>query len=117
MSISQRKVLSIWENSLHRDGIHYAMDIPFKERPPRLPDDRLMAEHRLKLLGKHLSKDSSLKEKYTSGIHDLLEKGYAEPVPAKDIDRRDGCVWYLPHNPVINPHKPGKVCIVFDCAA
>ena len=83
------------------------MDIPFKERPPRLPDDRLMAEHRLKLLGKRLSKDSSLKEKYTSGIHDLLEKGYAEPVPAKDIDRRDGCVWYLPHHPVINPRKPG----------
>ena len=117
MSISQRKVLSIWENSLHRDGIHYTMDIPFKERPPRLPDDKLMAEHRLKLLGKRLSKDSSLKEKYTSGIHDLLEKGYAEPVPPKDIDRRDGCVWYLPHHPVINPRKPGKVRIVFDCAA
>ncbi|XP_038061252.1 uncharacterized protein LOC119731982 [Patiria miniata] len=117
MSVSQTKVLSIWENSLHRDGVNYTMDIPFKERPPHLPNDRLMAEHRLKLLGKRLSKDPSLKEKYTSGIHDLLQKGYAEPVPAEDIDRRDGCVWYLPHHPVINPPKPDKVRIVYDCAA
>jgi len=25
--------------------------------------------------------------------------------------------WYLPHHPVLNPTKPGKVRIVFDCAA
>lgn len=26
-------------------------------------------------------------------------------------------MWYLPHNPVINPLKPQKVRIVVDCAA
>ena len=26
-------------------------------------------------------------------------------------------VWYLPHHPVTNPNKPGKVRVVFDCAA
>jgi len=26
-------------------------------------------------------------------------------------------VWYLPHHPVLNPKKPEKCRIVFDCAA
>jgi len=26
-------------------------------------------------------------------------------------------VWYLPHHAVINPKKPDKVRVVFDCAA
>ena len=25
--------------------------------------------------------------------------------------------WYLPHHPVINAEKPGKLRVVFDCAA
>ena len=25
-------------------------------------------------------------------------------------------MWYLPHHPVLNPHKPDKVHTVFDCA-
>ena len=25
--------------------------------------------------------------------------------------------WYIPHHPVLNPKKPGKVRVVFDCAA
>ena len=44
-----------------------------------------------------------------------LEKGYAEEIPANQLDRANR-VWYLPHHPVLNPHKPGKVKIVFDCA-
>ena len=48
MSVSHNKVLSIWENLLHRDGVNYTMDIPFKDRPPHLLDDRSMAEHRLR---------------------------------------------------------------------
>ena len=25
--------------------------------------------------------------------------------------------WYLPHHTVLNPNKPGKVCLVFDAAS
>ena len=76
-----------------------------------------MAEHRLNLLGKRLSKDEDLKTKYVKGIRDALDKGYAEIVPPSQLDRNDGYVWYLPHHPVIHPCKPGKVRPVFDCAA
>nr|XP_027231842.1 uncharacterized protein LOC113823416 [Penaeus vannamei] len=35
----------------------------------------------------------------------------------KKTCRHDGKVWYLPHHPVLNPKKPEKCRIVFDCAA
>ncbi|TNN04864.1 Gag-Pol polyprotein, partial [Schistosoma japonicum] len=31
--------------------------------------------------------------------------------------KSEGVCWYIPHHPVINPKKPEKLRIVFDCAA
>ncbi|XP_076069969.1 uncharacterized protein LOC143041796 [Oratosquilla oratoria] len=45
------------------------------------------------------------------------EEGYAEYVPETDLKRDDGKVWYLPHHSVTSEAKPGKVRVVFDCAA
>ena len=117
MSISDHKALEIWDNSkLVVDG-HYTMDIPFKAMEPNLADNYVMAERRLHLLGKRLERDKVLKPKYVSELNQLLNKGYAEPVPQDDLHRADGKVWYLPHHPVLNPKKPEKCRIVFDCAA
>lgn len=46
-----------------------------------------------------------------------MEKGYAERVPEESNTREDGLVWYLPHHAVINPKKPDKTRVVFDCSA
>ena len=50
-------------------------------------------------------------------IDHLLKNGHTRIVHG---DRRDcsvGAIWYLPHHPVLNTNKPGKVHVVFDCAA
>ena len=117
LSITDRKVLDVWNQSVQLKNGHYALDIPFKTRPPGLPNNISMAQRRLQLLGKKLSKDKSLRQRYTAEIHKLLKQGYAEPVPKDDIDRTDGFLWYLPHHAVLNPKKPDKCRIVFDCAA
>ena len=117
LSISDKKVIALWESSIKRDGSHYSLGLPFKHRPPCLPDNYHMAKQRLNLLGKRLLKDSELKEKYTQSIQDSLAKGYAEEVSQEDLHRNDGYVWYLPHHPVVHPRKPGKVRLVYDCAA
>ena len=46
----------------------------------------------------------------------VLHKGYAEVVPEEKRDSSNR-VWYIPHHPVLNPNKPDKVRIVYDCAA
>ncbi|XP_014676487.1 PREDICTED: uncharacterized protein LOC106816401 [Priapulus caudatus] len=119
LSVSDSKVISQWESSIRREGPHYSLWIPFKQRPPQMLNNYSMAKHRLDLLGKRLSKDSELREKYVQGIQDSVEKGHAEEVPREQLalDHRKEAIWYLPHHPVIHPRKPGKVRVVYDCSA
>ena len=114
-SATDKQVVHLWKKQAVKEDNHYTLPIPFKDYPPHLPSNYAMAKHRLDLLRKRLRRDVSLKQKYTEGVHDYLSKGYAQRVT--NIDREDGCVWYLPHHPVIHPRKPGKVRIVFDCCA
>ena len=100
------------DTAVHDDG-HYTLPIPFRHEEPWLPDNKKMAETRLNLLRKKLEKDAKLREKYTEGMQDLLDKGHTIEVPPAEIGRQDGKVWYLPHHPVVNPNKD-KPRIVFD---
>ena len=54
---------------------------------------------------------------YSANMDELLSKSYAEVVSDSEVDQTNGRTWYLPHHPVFNKNKPGKVRIVFDCAA
>ncbi|XP_068673177.1 uncharacterized protein [Montipora foliosa] len=47
----------------------------------------------------------------------LVVKGYAQKVPKENVGCKAGSSWYLPHHPVMNPRKPEKTGVVFDCAA
>ena len=117
MSVNDRKVISIWEEGKSMEGGHYQLPIPFKQRPPELPNNRWVAEQRLESLRRKLSKDDALFTKYKDGIADLLQKGYCEEVKEEDSLPEDAAQWYLPHHPVFHAMKPGKVRIVFDCAS
>ena len=96
---------------------HYQLAIPWRDIQPCLPNNRSVAEHRLKHLKRKLSRDVGLCKKYTNFIDDLMVKYYARKVPQDQVIRNDGAVWYLPHHNVFNPKKPEKARIVFDCAA
>ena len=116
MSVEDRRVLELWDKNVSFSDGHYTLPIPFKNPTLKLPDNQQMAEKRLSSLKRKLLKNHDLHRKYMDGMNDLLKKGYAVPVPKKDVYRNDGKVWYLPHHPVINPNKE-KIRIVFDCAA
>jgi hypothetical protein len=59
-----------------------------------------------------------LKEAYANTVNDYIHKGYAAKVDDRQsTEEKPSGVWYLPHHPVHNPNKPGKLRVVFDCAA
>ena len=75
----------------------------------------VLAHDRLRQLKRKLSRDRILHQRYTETVQDYIAKGYAHEV--NHIDTHSKHVWYLPHHPVINLNKPGKVRVVFDCPA
>lgn len=50
-------------------------------------------------------------------MSEYIKKGYARRLTPEESAKDSPKCWYLPHYPVTNPHKPGKVRIVFDAAA
>ena len=84
----------------------------------QLPNNYFSSLAQLKSLEKRLSRDTSLKKSYANTIREDLEKGYLIRVPdAHKVEQRSNKEWYLPHHPVINPNKPGKVRRVLNGAA
>lgn len=113
-SQNDKAVLKLWDDSVSQVDGHYQLPIPFKKQPPQLPNNRFLAVKRLQCLQRKLERTPGLKKKYHEGIQELLDKGYAERVP--DCSQ-DGEKWYIPHHNVVNPKKPDKFRIVFDCSA
>ena len=50
-------------------------------------------------------------------IEDCVTKGYARKLTKEEAETVSKTTWFLPHHPVSNPNKPGKVRVVFDAAA
>jgi len=117
LSVNDRRAMKIWnESAKYVDG-RYEFDIPFKYFPPNLPDNESLARQRLESLRRRLVRNDNLKEKYCSGMNELLKNGYSELVPADEIEATNTVTCYLPHHPVFSVNKPEGVRIVFDCAA
>lgn len=116
LSFSQEdvEVLEFWDKNTKLIDGHYEIPIPWKD-DIHVPNNVSVAKSRLFSLKASLERDS-LFSRYNSEIHKMLERGYAEVVPLEESVGGDR-VWYLPHRAVITEKKPGKVRIVFDCAA
>ena len=80
-----------------------------------LPNNCFVVESRLSSLKRRFYKDADLHRRYTEVMESYFKEGFAEIVPSDDTNHSK--VWYLPHQPVINPKKPEKLRVVFDCGA
>ena len=119
MSVEDVRALRIMEESSKKVAGHYQIALPWRQQPPYLANNRILAVHRLQLLKKKFLRDQKSFESYRATIHDYIyiSKGYAQRVPKEELDVDDKPLWYLPHHAVFNPNKPGKLRVVFDCAA
>ena len=116
-SIEDKRALTVMEESLTQVNNHYQVALPWRHKPPYLPNNKEMAVRRGMMLKKRLLRNESLLDKYAATMNDYLEKGYAEKIPQEQLRLSNTPVWYLPHHPVVHPAKPEKVRIVYDCAA
>ena len=117
-SCQDRRFMKIVSNSIRQgpDG-HYEVELPFKKDGIYLPDNKYMALQRMESLKRRMKRDPHQFQKhYTSFMKEMIEKGYAEPV-LEGVAEQEGRVWYIPHHGVYHPRKPGKIRVVYDCAA
>ena len=70
------------------------------------------------LTGTKIPKGRKLKkELYQQSIDKDVEKGFVKILGKSEVKGTFGKEWYLPHHPVLNPTKPGKVHRVCNAAA
>ena len=101
------------------DG-HFQLPLLWRNSGVTMLDSLLMAKRRLEAVKRRLDRNPVLKGLYISEMQVLLDEGYVEEVPQDNEEKSLSTakrVWCVPHHPVLNPNKPGKMRIVYDCAA
>lgn len=109
-----------WEDKVRRgtryENEHYLIDLPFREGHPKLPNNLMQAIQRCQSLRRRLSKDEPFAAENRRVMDELLVKKFSEPV--EDRHRaEEGEYFYIPHHGLIDPRKPNKLRVVFDCTS
>ena len=85
MSLEDKRALNIMESTAVLKEGHCEIAMPWRYSPLFLPNNRILAAHRLRLLRRRLVKDSILFQKYSAFVDNLLDKAYARKVPDNQI--------------------------------
>ena len=112
-----KRAMEILESSVRHIGDRYEAGLLWKEKDVQLCDNRDVAEKRLKSTERSVKRDLALAEKYSGIIKEYETKGYARKLTPAEAAMPSSKRWFLPHHPVLNPNKPGKVRMVMDAAA
>ncbi|XP_063722159.1 uncharacterized protein LOC134848573 [Symsagittifera roscoffensis] len=116
-SAADKRALSVLKNDTFHDGERYIVPMLWNDKESTLPNNYFSSLAQLKSLEKRLAKDPSLRKKYAETIREDVQKGYVITVKAQDPKSRANREWYLPHHPVLNPNKHGKVRRVVNGAS
>ena len=113
MSKEDKRALSIMKESICFKEGHY--QLPWKDDVPCLPNNRAMAEHRLKLLRRRLLKNPDLRSQYSAFMDSLFENRHTQIVPKTPLEHTASVAWYLPHHPV-TCHEPKQARQSLTCS-
>ena len=118
VSPENKRALQISETTTPFVGDRYESGLLWRSDSPRLPNSRSMAERRLHSLECRFKIDPSLAEKYSAAINEHINLGHLRKLSSEEsINEPTGQTWWLPHHPVFNVNKPGKLRVVFDGTA
>ena len=111
---ADKEALDLLKKTITYNGEGYEIGLPWR-KPFRVENNIFAALSQLKSLHKRLSNDIQLKELYEQTLTTDLQKFYVNPVEMQQPEPEK--IWYLPHHPVVNPNKPGKMLGVANAAA
>ena len=116
-SAADKHALSILNSETVHNGERYIVPMLWIDSNVSLPNNYYSSLAQFKSLERRLSKDPELRERYAETIREDIRKGYVVTVEPHDPRKRSDREWYLPHQPVVNPNKPGKVRRVLNGAS
>ena len=108
-SAADARASKILQDTTYHDGCRYQVGMLWADDDSSLPNNYFSALVQLKSLERRLERTPDLKASYAQTIKDDFDKGYIVKVDKYDCLKVDNTrEWYLPHHPVLHPHKPGK---------
>lgn len=111
------KELEVLDEMTCKINCHYKVGLLWKDCSVALPNNCNVTEYCLNLLKKNAHHDPKLAAAYETTIKDDIEKGYIRKLSPAEIANPVSQEQYLPHHPVTNRHKSGKVRRICDAAA
>ena len=114
-SVEDRLFVELMEQKMIKNSNgHWTAPLPFRPERPRLPNNKVQALKRAKLLDHSLKNNQLKKEHMVKFMQEILDKGYAQQAPP--LDDKEEC-WYLPLFGMYHPKKPTQIRGVFDSSA
>ena len=105
----KRALEQLEKTTIFVDG-RYEVGLPWAEENATIQNDFFLTHSQFCSLERRLEKDESLKQRYEKTINVDVQNGYVRNLEESELDEnKDERQWYVPHHPVINPHKPEKV--------
>ena len=116
MSVDDKVAVKHMQDTAHIENGKWHVGIPWKMDPVKsLPNNRSMAESRLRMLKRKFEANPKLAQDYTSTLEGYIADNQARLCTAEEALQPHQ--WFLPHHAVFKPSNPGKARVVFDCAA
>ena len=108
----------ILQSTVSFNGERYEVGLLWNGDQAALSNNFSSALGQLRSLKRRLDSNQQLKKKYGETIASDLEKGYVSILSKDELaETENKSVWYVPHHPVLNPHKPDKVRRVCNVAS
>ena len=116
MSVDDKRALKTMQETVKIVDGKYQLGIPWSVDPKTsLPNNRSVAESRLRMLKRKFQANPKLAEDYTSTVEAYIAENQARLVTSSEANEPNQ--WFLPHHAVFKKSNPSKCRVVFDCAA
>ena len=117
LSLEDKRAMELLESSCELQGNRYVIGLPWKDDKALLPNNRPLAEARLRSLERNLKKTPEKAEMYHKAVLQYEENGWARRLTEAELAADTKPVYFLPHHGVWRPDKISTpLRVVFDPA-